>query len=131
MPVVQLADHRARLEVERSEQVGGAVAQIIGGVALGLAGTHRQHGLAAVQRLDLALLVHAQDQRAVGWIEIQPDDVAHLVDEQRVFGEPEAFDPVGLQRKGPPDAADHALAQSAAFGHRAAAPVSRIWRRAL
>jgi hypothetical protein len=36
-----------------------------------------------------------------------------------------------LQRKGPPDAAHHALTQAAAPGHRARAPVRGVRRRAL
>jgi hypothetical protein len=36
--------------------------------------------------LDPALLVYAEDERAVRQREIQTDDVAHLVDEQRVAG---------------------------------------------
>lgn len=84
MPLMQLADHGASFEVERREQVGRAVAQIVGGAPLGLAGTHRQHWLAAAERLNLRLFVHAQDQRAVGRVEIKPHDVAQLLDEQRV-----------------------------------------------
>jgi hypothetical protein len=37
--------------------------------------------LAALERLDLALLVDAQHQGMVGRIEIQPDDIPQLFDE--------------------------------------------------
>ena len=62
MPLMQLADHGASFEVERREQVGRAVPQIVRRAPLGLAGTHRQHWLAAVERLNLRLFIHAQDQ---------------------------------------------------------------------
>ena len=49
---------------------------------LDLTGTHRQQRLGAVECLNLRFLVDAQHQGAVGWVEVEPDDVAHLVDEQ-------------------------------------------------
>ena len=131
MAAMKLPDHGARLEVERGEQVGSAVTQIVGSMPLSLAGAHRQQRLTAIECLDLALLVDAQHQRAVGWIEVKPDDIAHFLDEQRVFGKLEALDPMRLQRKGPPDAAHHALTQAAALGHRARAPVRGVRGRAL
>ena len=67
----------------------------------------------------------------VGRIEVQTRDVADFFDEQRVFGELEALDPVRLQGKRPPDAADHGLAQTTPAGHRASAPVRGIGRGAL
>ena len=39
------------------------------------------------QRLDLGLLVDAEHDRALGRVEIEPDDIADLVDELRVLGE--------------------------------------------
>ena len=49
-----LADHRAVEHVERGEQGGGAVALIVVGHGAGAALLHRQAGLRAVERLDLA-----------------------------------------------------------------------------
>jgi len=57
-----------------------------------------------VRRLDLALLVDAQHQRARG--EIEANNVPHLVDEQRVARQLESLDPVWLQAKRAPDAMD-------------------------
>ena len=131
MAAMKLPDHGARLEVERGEQVGSAVTQIVGSTPLSLAGAHRQQRLTAIECLDLALLVDAQHQRAVRRIEVKPDDIAHFLDEQRVFGKLEALDSMRLQRKGPPDAAHHALTQAAALGHRARAPVRGVRGRAL
>jgi hypothetical protein len=133
MAAMKLPDHSARLEVERGEQVGGAVAQRVGRAPLSLAGTHRQQRLTAIERLALALLVDTQHQRAVGRIEVEPDDIAHLLDEQRVFGKLEPLDSMRLQGNGSPDAASahHALTQAAALGHRAGAPVCSVGRRTL
>jgi hypothetical protein len=59
VPAVQLGDHGAVGDVERGEQAGDAVPQIVVRAPLGHARHHRQHRLGAVQRLDLARLVHA------------------------------------------------------------------------
>jgi hypothetical protein len=48
-------------------------------------------------RLDLALLVTEKDGRVLRWIDIEPDDVAQLVDEGRVIGQPEMSDPMRLE----------------------------------
>src|SRR5215469_16186794 len=131
MTAMEFADHRARLIVERRKQIGGSVAQVVGSAPLSLARTHRQHRLAAVESLDLGLFINAEHHRPFGRVEIEPYDVAQLLDEQGVFGKLEAFDPVRLQPKCAPNAADHGLAQSAALGHRTRAPMRRIRRGAL
>lgn len=77
-------DDRAVEHVERGKQRSGAVPIVVVGHALDVAQPHRQHRLGALQCLHLALLVHAQHQRLVRRIEIEPDDVAHLLDEERV-----------------------------------------------
>ena len=81
------ADDLAGGHVQRGEQGGDAVADVVVGAPLGHAGHHRQHRRRAVQRLDLALLVHAQHQRLLGRVQIQPDDVADLVDELRIVAD--------------------------------------------
>ena len=59
MPVPRLADpgDLAGGDLERGEQGGGAVPDVVVGPPLGLAGLHRQRLLGSVQRLDLGLLV--------------------------------------------------------------------------
>ena len=42
--------------------------------AFDLSGTHGQQRLGAVERLNLALFVHAQDQGAVRRVEVEADD---------------------------------------------------------
>jgi len=57
-----LAAHRAAGHIERAEQSDCAVAHAIVGDALDVANTHRQHGLGALERLALALLVNEPNQ---------------------------------------------------------------------
>ena len=52
--------------------------------SLQLARLHRQQRLCTVQRLNLALLVHAQHHGVIGRIHIQAHDVAHFLDQLRV-----------------------------------------------
>jgi len=66
MPPVQLPDDRTRGDVERREQRRGAVAHVVVSAPLGDAGGHRQDRLGAIERLNLALLVHAQHHRFGG-----------------------------------------------------------------
>ena len=92
----------------------------------GLARPHRQERLGPIQGLDLALLVRAQHQRLVRGVEVQPYDVPHLLDEQRILGELERLHPMRLQGKCAPDPAHGGLAQAARVGHGARAPLRRV-----
>jgi hypothetical protein len=125
------ADDRARPDIERGEQVERAVAAVVVGVPLGLARPHRERRRGTLRRLDLRLLVHAEHQRALGWCEIEPDDVAHLLDEGRVGRELEGLRPVRTQAERAPDARDRGLAHPGAAGHRPRAPVRGALRRLL
>jgi len=86
---------------------------------------HGQPRLGALQGLDLALFIHAQDDGLVGGIEVEPDDVGELFGEARVRGELVAFCPVGLQAVGEPDALHGVFAQALRLGHGAGTPVGR------
>lgn len=55
--------------------------------------------------------------------QVKPDDVADLLDEQRVLRELERLCTMRLQRKGTPDTAHAALAQPTSLGHGASAPM--------
>ena len=81
-----LADDRSRGDVQGREQAGGALAFVIVGAALGLAGQHRKDRLTAARRLNLTLLIYAQHQRMMRWVQVQADDIAHLVDQQWIVG---------------------------------------------
>ena len=66
VPSVQAGDDGAVFDVERGEQAGGAIADVVVGAFLGHAGHHRECWLRSSQRLDLRLLVHAQDDGGLG-----------------------------------------------------------------
>ena len=71
-------------DVEGGKQGRRTVSDVIVGDALNVAKPERQHRLRAFQRLNLALLVDAQHDGVIGWIEVEADDVPDLVDEQRI-----------------------------------------------
>ena len=74
---------------------------------------------------------HTNTTAASGGSEIEPDDVSHLVDELRIRRELERLDLMRLEREGPPDAADRALAHPGRRRHRPCRPVRRIGRQLL
>src|SRR6266508_3376384 len=57
--LVTLADHLAGSDVERCEQVGRPMSEVVGRPALGSTEIHRQNRLSAFKGLDLRLLVDA------------------------------------------------------------------------
>jgi hypothetical protein len=129
VPAPALGQDLAGLDDQGGEQRRGAMPDVVMRTPLNLTRAHRQQRLRAVQGLDLALLVQAQHQRLVRRIQVQPDDIAHLLDEQRVARELEGLAPMRLQAKGPPDPADGALTHPGAPGHRPRAPMRRVvWR---
>ncbi len=125
LPLVQLPNHLARLHVQRRKQRGGAVTPIVMGAPLDLSGTHRQQRPRPIQRLNLRFLVHAQHQGFVRRIQVQPDDIPDLLDEERILGEFEGLGPMRLESEGAPAAADRALTETARCSHVSAAPVGR------
>jgi hypothetical protein len=67
--------------------------------------------------LDLRLLIDAQHHGVFRRIHAQPDDVAHLLDEQRVGRGLESLRPVRLQTEGAPDPAHRHPTQPRRAGH--------------
>src|SRR5450432_401097 len=123
MPAMQLADHLASGDVECRKQGGCAMARVVMGASGRYARTQRQHRLGPVEGLNLALLVNAQHHGLERWMQIQANNVAHLVDEQRIGGELEGLFPMRLQTKGAPDAADGTLRKPQVRRQRSTAPV--------
>jgi hypothetical protein len=83
--------------MERGKEVGGAVSNIVVAHPRGLAGAQREHRGGALERLDLGLLVDTEHERAVGRVHGEPDDIAHLVDKQRVARQLEGLGSVRSQ----------------------------------
>ena len=91
------ADDGAVEHVQGGEQRGGAVPLVVVRHGAGAALLHRQAGLGAVERLDLALLVDRQHDGMGGRIDVEPDHVAQLVGEVRVVGELELLTRCGAR----------------------------------
>ena len=90
---------------------------------------HRQAGLSAVERLDLALLVHRQHDGMRRQIDIEPDDIGELLEEVRVLREFERLHTVRRWTVCRPDALDRAQAHAGCLRH-ASDPSSGSSRRA-
>ena len=118
-------------DVQGGEQGGGAMPDIIVGHALDVAESHRQHRLGALQRLDLRLFVDAQHHRMVGRVQVQADDVADLLDEERVGGQLEVTLAVRLDAEQGEPALHGALGEAGVLGHGAHAPVRGAGRLGL
>ena len=128
---MQFTDDLASSDIQSGKQRGGAVAFVVVGAPLGLARSQRQRGLGAIERLDLALLIGAQHQGSFGRVEIQADDVAHLLDQLWIGRQFEGFTAMRLQTKGSPDPVDRLSGHTSLHRHRADAPVRGITRGGL
>src|SRR3984893_3213636 len=121
-------DNLAIQHVQRCEQGGGAIAFVIVGHGTGTPLLHGQSRLSAVEGLDLALFVDAEDKRLVWWIEVEPDHVLHLGREVLVARDFEGFDQMRLEPVRTPYALDTAVGDPCSRSHAAQAPVGRIRR---
>ncbi len=70
----------------------------------GLARPHGQHRLTAIQRLNLALLIDAKHDGALGRRDVRPDDIPDFGNEVRIGRQFECLDSVRLEAKSTPDA---------------------------
>jgi hypothetical protein len=128
---VGLPEHLAGGDIEGGEQRGDAMPTVVVSAPLGQTRGQRQDRLGAVEGLDLGLLVHTKHERGCGRVQIEPDDVAHLLDQLGVVGELEVLNPVGLEPEGLPDPAHREVTETAALGHAAPAPMSGVARHFL
>jgi len=102
MPVSRFAfgENAPGGDVQRGEQRSRPVADIVVGDALNISEPHRHEGLSSIERLNLALFVNTEHQRVIGRVEIEPHDIAHLLDEKRIGGKLESARAMGLDGKG-------------------------------
>jgi hypothetical protein len=70
--------------IESGEERGCAIALVVMGGPLNLAGQHRQKRLGSVKRLHLAFLIDAQHDSALGRRQIKPYNIAHFLNEERI-----------------------------------------------
>ena len=128
MTLSALCDHLTVGDIERSEQCGRSVPDVVVGDAFRVAQPERQDRLRPFQRLDLGLLVDAQHHGVVGGIQVQPDDVAHLVDEGWIGRELEGLRAVRLHTEKPEHPTDRALGKAGLGSSRANCPVCAFGR---
>lgn len=124
-------DDESRLDVQRGEKCGGAMALIImchgGGPAL----LQRQSRLGPIKRLDLGLLVHAEYNGPIRWVEVKADDLGDFLLEHRVVRGLERLHDMRLETCIRPDAPDTGGRYAHRRRHHRAAPVRGIRRRLL
>lgn len=100
VPLFQAADHFPGGYIQGGEQRRRAVALVVMGVGDRAPWGQGQAGLRSIQGLDLAFLIDAEHQRPARRIEIQPDDIVHLVDEGRIGGQLEGLCQMRFEAKG-------------------------------
>ena len=83
VPGLPLSDHRTGGHIQRGKQGNGDVSVAVVGDTLNVAQSHGQQRLRPVKSLNLHLLVYAEHESVLGWIEIQADDVANLLHKER------------------------------------------------
>ncbi len=115
--------------IERREERHGAVACIVVGASANMANPQGQSGLGSLQRLALAFLVAAQDERLVGRVEVEANDVPELGLEVRVVRQFESSGQVGLDLVGRPNPLHARRRYSGLASHRTHAPAGPIRRR--
>lgn len=131
MPLMELPNDAAGFDFQGGEERGRAMAMVVMGPTLNLSRAHRQQGARAVQGLNLGFLIHAQDQRFVGGMQVEPHNITHLLNKQRVGRQLERLGAVRLQAEGPPDALHRTPAHPARLRHSAGAPMRRVGGRRL
>src|SRR5260370_10515221 len=128
---MKLTDDLAALSVQRCEQRSCPMALVIMSPAFCLSWAHGQSWLRAIQSLNLRLLVDTQYQCLIRRIQVKPNDISDLVDEQRIPGKFESLAAVRGQSESAPHSLDTATTQAASRCQRAVAPVRCILRRRL
>ena len=94
----------------------------------GAALLHGQAGLGAVEGLNLALFIDAENQRFVRGIEIEPDHILDLAGKVLVARDLERLDEMRFQPVRSPDPLDAAQGDAGRRRHAATAPLGRVRR---
>lgn len=87
-----------------------------------------QARLCSIQGLNLALLIDAQHERLVRWIEVQADDVDQFGNKLRIVADLKRRYTMRLQVMIFPNATHGGFADRLCLGHHAGAPVRRVRR---
>lgn len=118
-----LADDLSIENIERREQRRSAVTDIVVGMRPASPLDEGQTWLGAVQSLNLALLVHAENDSSVRRVEIDADNVRKFLDEVFVLGEFEGPAQMRLKSMEIPDALNSLETDILGFRHGAATPM--------
>jgi hypothetical protein len=109
-------------DLQGGNQRGRAVPQRVVGALFGPAGPDLAHGLGAFQGLDLGLLIDPEDDRPLGWVQVQADDVVDLGRQLRVGGDLEGRCPPGLDTVLAPHSGDGVAAHAELAGQQPGRP---------
>src|SRR5215467_16401352 len=97
MPGLAGSDYRPLQNVERCEQCGRSMPFIIVRLPCWQAGPQGKNRLRSIQRLNLTFLIQAEDDRLIGWVHIEPNNVAHLASKFWIVTKLEGLHSMGLQ----------------------------------
>jgi hypothetical protein len=88
MPVspVARADGHSGSNIHSRKQRCNSMPLVIMRLPSGNARPQRQNRFGPIQRLDLTLFIHAQHDGTIRWVQVQANDVPHLLHKLRVFG---------------------------------------------
>ena len=103
MSGLTFADHPALHDLERGKQGGGAVPFVVVREGATASGLERQAGLGAIQRLNLALFIHAEHDRILRRGQIHAHDIRELLQKFRVARKLETFGQMRLELMFLPD----------------------------
>jgi len=101
MPAMTFSNDLAAGHLQGGKQRGGAVTFVVVSAAFDLPRSHREQGLRSVQGLYLGLFIHAQHQGSLGRVQVEPHDVPHFLDKQRVARQLESFAALRAARQTP------------------------------
>src|SRR5262249_3064225 len=118
-----LSNHGPVQDVQRGKQRRSAISFVVMCLAFRDARSHREQRLGPIERLDLALLIHAQHQSFIGWIQVQSDNIPNLLAESWIFAELELLHTVRLQSVKLPDAIHSRVANALDRRHSPCTPM--------
>ena len=93
------SDHAACRHVQRRKQRGRAVPDVVMRHRAAAAALEGQSGLSAIERLDLAFLIHREHHGVRRRVDVETDDIAQLGREVRVVGQLELAQSVRLKAR--------------------------------
>lgn len=115
--LVAFADDKPRGDIECGKQRGRTMPHIAVRATFRYARHHRQDRLLAIKCLDLAFLIDAEDKGSVRRGQVKADDIAYLVDEQRIARQLECLATVWLQAERRPHSADRGVGKASFRSH--------------